>query len=73
MPCTCACHEAEENHDMEDCYCMRERKQVPCPDCRFTTDDESEFEEHYYFEHGAGSYHGEVIVKSEGVELFRVG
>jgi hypothetical protein len=23
MTCTCACHEMEENHDPEDCYCMR--------------------------------------------------
>ena len=25
MGCTCACHESEENHDMEDCYCMNDK------------------------------------------------
>ena len=23
MSCTCACHEFEENHEPDDCYCMR--------------------------------------------------
>ena len=23
MVCTCACHPLEENHDMDECYCMR--------------------------------------------------
>ena len=51
---------------------MRERKEVKCPDCDFKTNDESEFVEHWYFKHGVGSYHGEVTVKSEGKELFKV-
>lgn len=47
-------------------------KEVKCHDCDFKTLDEFEFEEHWYFKHGAGSYHGEVTVISEGKELFKV-
>lgn len=42
-----------------------------CPDCRFVTDDSSEFDEHYYFEHI--TWHDTCIVTSEGKELFRIG
>jgi len=42
-----------------------------CLDCRFSTDDLGEFEEHYYFNHGAGDYDGPVTVVSEGKVLFR--
>lgn len=27
MTCTCACHESEENHDPNDCYCMNDTLQ----------------------------------------------
>lgn len=43
-----------------------------CPDCRFSTTDSSEFDEHYYFTHII-TWHDTCIVKSEGKELFRVG
>jgi len=25
--CSCACHELEENHSPEDCYCMNDKLQ----------------------------------------------
>lgn len=27
MSCTCACHELEENHNPDDCYCMNDKLQ----------------------------------------------
>lgn len=43
-----------------------------CPDCEYSSKDLSEFEEHYYFNHGVGTYHGKVTVKSEGKKLFSI-
>lgn len=31
--CTCACHEAEENHSPENCYCMRIKGIPKCQKC----------------------------------------
>lgn len=43
---------------------------LQCPDCRFSTMDGSEFDEHYYFAHI--TWYDTCIVKSEDKELFRV-
>lgn len=43
---------------------------LQCPDCRFSTIDGSEFDEHYYLVHI--TWHDTCIVKSEGKELFRI-
>lgn len=33
LTCTCACHEAEENHSPDNCYCMRIKGIPKCQKC----------------------------------------
>lgn len=44
MTCTCACHEAEENHEPDNCYCMRIPEGVvpKCAKCGIELDFETQ-------------------------------
>jgi len=41
MSCTCACHTAEENHEPDNCYCMRINGIPKCTKCNKELDFET--------------------------------
>lgn len=41
MNCTCACHETEENHEPDNCYCMRINGIPKCQKCKKELDFET--------------------------------
>lgn len=42
MTCTCCCHEVEENHESDDCPCMRINRIPICTKCGIQLDYETE-------------------------------